>query len=106
MDIMRLREENEVLMNTLVRSKLEMAETQSERLGAFPVTMRCISAEHRSRGVLRHRHCYGKDCLLLIHFTAGTMSARVWQTVLQWCRLPVCRGADCPCVTTDRHRAF
>ena len=29
MDIMRLREENEVLMNTLVRSKLEMAETQS-----------------------------------------------------------------------------
>ena len=30
MDIMRLREENEVLMNTLVRSKLEMAETQSE----------------------------------------------------------------------------
>ena len=30
MDIMRLREENEVLMNSLVRSKLEMAETQSE----------------------------------------------------------------------------
>jgi hypothetical protein len=29
MDIMRLREENEVLMHTLVRSKLEMAETQS-----------------------------------------------------------------------------
>ena len=33
MDIMRLRDENEVLMNTLVRSKLEMAETQSECSG-------------------------------------------------------------------------
>jgi len=36
MDIMRLREENEVLMNTLVRSKLEMAETQSEYPGHPP----------------------------------------------------------------------